>query len=122
MEEKGSDVNLATYMLVDAFRKDCDQLVVITNDSDLAEPIRIINKELALPVIILNPHSADTAARDSIRQGRKIKASPSVSLRKVARFTKDIRSDGRTSHMALSQFPASLVDANGRTITKPNGW
>jgi hypothetical protein len=32
MEEKGSDVNIATYMLVDAFRADCDQLVVITND------------------------------------------------------------------------------------------
>jgi hypothetical protein len=36
MEEKGSDVNIATYMLVDAFRADCDQLVVVTNDSDLA--------------------------------------------------------------------------------------
>ncbi len=36
MEEKGSDVNIATYMLIDAFRTDCDQLVVITNDSDLA--------------------------------------------------------------------------------------
>ena len=28
VEEKGSDVNIATYMLVDAFRRDCDQLVV----------------------------------------------------------------------------------------------
>ena len=109
-------------MVVDSFRKDCDQLVVITNDSDLAEPIRIINKELGLPVIVLNPHSIDTAARDSVRQGRKINASPSVSLRKVARFTKDIRSDGLASHMAISQFPASLIDANGRTITKPHGW
>lgn len=35
MEEKGSDVNIATYMLVDAFRKDCDQLVVITNRDSL---------------------------------------------------------------------------------------
>ncbi len=26
MEEKGSDVNIATYMLIDAFRRDCDQL------------------------------------------------------------------------------------------------
>ena len=49
-EEKGSDVNIATYMLTDAFRKDCDQLIVITNDSDLAEPVRIINKELFIPV------------------------------------------------------------------------
>ena len=50
MEEKGSDVNIATYMLIDVFRNDCDQVVVITNDSDLAEPVRIINKELKIPV------------------------------------------------------------------------
>jgi hypothetical protein len=35
VEEKGTDVNLATYMLADAFRDDCDQLVLISNDSDL---------------------------------------------------------------------------------------
>jgi hypothetical protein len=35
-EEKGGDVNLATYLLVDAFRKDSDAAVVISNDSDRA--------------------------------------------------------------------------------------
>jgi hypothetical protein len=49
-EEKGSDFNIATYMLADAFRNDCEQLVVITKDSDLAEPVRVINKELGIPV------------------------------------------------------------------------
>jgi len=122
MEEKGSDVNLATYMLVDAFRKDCDQMIVVTNDSDLAEPIRIINKQLHIPVIVLNPHSKDTAQRASLKTGRKIKANPSVSLRTAARLTKDIHSTGSTSHMALSQFPNSIKDAAGRTITKPVGW
>ena len=33
-EEKGSDVNLATYLLVDAFRRDAEAFVVISNDSD----------------------------------------------------------------------------------------
>ena len=122
MEEKGSDVNLATYMLVDAFRNDCDQLVVITNDSDLAEPVRIINKELGLPVVVLNPHAEDTAARNSVRLGQRVKAAPSVALRKVARFTKDIRSGGSNNHMAQSQFPQALLDSAGRTITKPTDW
>ncbi|WP_158787526.1 NYN domain-containing protein [Granulicella sp. L46] len=122
MEEKGSDVNIATYMLVDAFRADCDQLIVITNDSDLAEPVRIINKELKIPVGIFNPQTADTARRSSVRSGRTIKASPSITLRKVSRFTRDIRSDGPTCHMAISQFPRTLIDAAGRTITKPMGW
>jgi hypothetical protein len=66
MEEKGSDVNIATYMLVDAFRKDCEQLVVITNDSDLAEPVRIINKELLMPVGVFNPQTNDTALRQAV--------------------------------------------------------
>jgi hypothetical protein len=122
MEEKGSDVNIATYMLVDAFRKDCDQLVVITNDSDLAEPVRIINKELRIPVGIFNPQTPDTARRTSARLGRKIKAAPSITLRQVSKFNRDIRSDGPSCHMALSQFPATLVDAAGRTITKPPTW
>ena len=32
-DEKGSDVNLATYLLVDGFERDYEQAVVISNDS-----------------------------------------------------------------------------------------
>ncbi|SEU34124.1 NYN domain-containing protein [Nonomuraea wenchangensis] len=38
-EEKGSDVNLASYLLLDSFHGDCDVAVVISNDSDLREPL-----------------------------------------------------------------------------------
>ncbi len=87
MEEKGSDVNIATYMLADAFRKDCDQLIVITNDSDLAEPVRIINKELRIPVGIFNPQTNDTAIRRSRLTCNPIQpARPSIQLNKVAKF------------------------------------
>jgi uncharacterized LabA/DUF88 family protein len=125
IEEKGSDVNLATYMLVDAFRGDCDQLVVITNDSDLAEPIRIINKELKIPVGVLNPHTQDTADRRHRlggRPGSAPRATPSIELRKFARFWREIRSDGPNSHVARSQFPPQLVDAGRHTLKKPAGW
>ena len=122
MEEKGSDVNIATYMLVDAFRRDCDQLVVITNDSDLTEPVRIINRELGIPVGIFNPHTKDTAARRSLRTGRPADASPSVTLKRAAKFYREITSDGPQSHMALSQFPPEITDADGRVIRRPAGW
>ncbi len=125
MEEKGSDVNIATYMLADAFRKDCDQLIVITNDSDLAEPIRIVNKELRMPVGVFNPHTQDTADRKHRlggRAGPPPKATPSVELRKFAKFVREIRSDGPSSHVALSQFPSQLQDARGRILKKPAGW
>jgi hypothetical protein len=79
MEEKGSDVNIATYMLVDAFREDCDQLIVITNDSDPAEPVRIVNKELQIPLGIFNPHTHDTATRRARVTGEPLRpARPSI--------------------------------------------
>lgn len=122
MEEKGSDVNIATYMLADAFRNDCDQLIVITNDSDLAEPVRIINRELKIPVGIFNPHTGDTANRRRKSTGRPEKAAPSIALKKVARFVRDIRSEGPNSHVAMSQFPDELIDCDGHAIRKPSSW
>jgi uncharacterized LabA/DUF88 family protein len=120
-EEKGTDVNIATYMLVDAFRNDCDQLVVVTNDSDLAEPIRIINFELNLKVIVLNPHSQDTVARKNARNGGNQIARPSYDLKKAASLVKDMRSHGNHCHMAQAQLPHVLHDSVG-TITIPASW
>ena len=101
-EEKGSDVNLATYLLTDAFRGDCQTAVVITNDSDLAEPIRVISQELSIPVGLINPHPRQ-ASRALLRQGPA--------------FVKSIR----PSVLARSQFPAEIV-VRGRTIHRPQGW
>src|SRR5215831_3668847 len=41
-EEKGSDVNLATHLVRDAFLNEFDVAVVITNDTDLIEPIKVV--------------------------------------------------------------------------------
>lgn len=120
-EEKGSDVNLATYMLVDAFRGRCDQLVVVTNDSDLAEPIRIINAELKLKVLVLNPHSIDTAARKNAATGGNHKHHPSYDLKNAASLVKDIRSHGNSCHMTQAQFPPEIADQYG-IITIPAKW
>jgi hypothetical protein len=55
-EEKGSDVNLAAYFLTDAFRGDAEAFVIVSNDSDLMEPMRIVRHEPGMVVGILNPH------------------------------------------------------------------
>ena len=49
-EEKGSDVNLASYLLIDGFRARYDLAVVISNDGDLKEPIRFVRDDLQAPV------------------------------------------------------------------------
>lgn len=57
-EEKGSDVNLASPLLRDAYTGKFEVAVLITNDSDLAEPVRIVAQELSLPMGMLNPTSS----------------------------------------------------------------
>ncbi len=44
-EEKGSDVNLAVHLLYDAFKNNYDVAVIISNDSDLYEAIKIVKED-----------------------------------------------------------------------------
>jgi len=99
-EEKGSDVNIAAHLLHDAFRGRFEVAVLVTNDSDLLEPVRIVRQELNLPVGILNPHQHHSAA-----------------LKTQATFMKRIRQ----SDVAACQFPAVMKDAKG-TFHKPTAW
>lgn len=99
-EEKGSDVNLATYLLLDAFKGDCDVAVVISNDSDLKLPIEVAQHELGLRVGVVNPHPPS-------RRSRALQPT----------FFKQIRS----SALAACQFPPVLADARGE-IRKPARW
>lgn len=54
-EEKGSDVNVASHLLIDIFEQRIDAAVVISNDSDLALPIRHARQRV--PVGLVNPTS-----------------------------------------------------------------
>jgi uncharacterized LabA/DUF88 family protein len=99
-EEKGSDVNLATHLLLDAFQKRCDTAVVISNDSDLAEPVRIAQSEAGIKVGVINPHRAKYRSR--CLQGT---------------FFKQLR----PNVLAQTQLPSVLHDAQG-TIHEPASW
>ncbi|MGN6426727.1 MAG: NYN domain-containing protein [Leifsonia sp.] len=59
-EEKGSDVNLATYLVRDAFRREADVFVVVSNDSDLEAPVRIVASELGKRVFLIFPHGFES--------------------------------------------------------------
>jgi NYN domain len=60
-------VNLATYLLVDAFRDDAQAFVVVSNDSDLTEPIRIVRHELGKVVGLLNPPAPTESHADALQ-------------------------------------------------------
>ena len=99
-EEKGSDVNLATHLLHDAHMGRFDIAVVVSNDSDLLEPIKIVREQLGKKVGILNPHK-----------------NPSRALLPHIDFIKQIRA----GVLQASQFSPTLTDQHG-TFTKPTAW
>jgi uncharacterized LabA/DUF88 family protein len=100
-EEKGSDVNIAAHLIHDGHQGFYEVAVVLSNDSDLVEPIKIVRQELKLPVIILNP----------------IPAHPSHELQKNATFMKPIRK----KVISVSQFPEQMRDGTGK-FRKPPTW
>lgn len=99
-EEKGSDVNLASHLLLDAFRGDCETAIVVSNDADLKAPIEIAKDELGISVGVLNPHPP---------HHRSLDLQPT--------FFKQLR----RGPIAASQFPPLLTDARGK-IHKPSSW
>ena len=99
-EEKGSDVNIAAHMLLDAFKNEYDCAVLISGDSDLKAPVDMVRNDFCKTVGVINPQKVDCKV-----------------LRNAASFYKRIR----PSDLAASQLPEVITDAVG-TFRKPPRW
>jgi len=99
-DEKGSDVNIASHLLVDAFDNAFDCAVIISGDSDLKTPVQFVQSRFRKTVGVLNPQK--TASR---------------ALQTTARFYKHIRE----AALQKSQFPIILNDSLG-AFNKPPSW
>ncbi len=62
-EEKGSDVNLATYLMLDAAERGIDLALVVSDDHDLEEPLRLVRSHYGLRLIVASPRNRDTLRR-----------------------------------------------------------
>lgn len=100
-EEKGSDVNLGTHLLMDAFDGLFDVAVVISNDSDLAEPIRMVRERFGKAVGLLGHRSVRVSGK----------------LKPLASFVRSFP----TSALQSAQFPQQMTDGNG-AFSKPQQW
>ena len=100
-EEKGSDVSLGVNLLNDSARGFIDKAVVISNDSDLSEAIRL-SRKFDVPVGIVNPH----------------KLSTHILLKKFSTFEIHLRDEV----LSRCQFPITIRDSKGREIHKPKLW
>ena len=54
-EEKGSDVNLATDLMLNAALDRFDSAIAVTNDADPREPIRLVVAEFGKRVLLFHP-------------------------------------------------------------------
>lgn len=99
-EEKGSDVNLGVHLVRDAFTGAFEEAAVLTNDTDLIEPLRIVTQEAKLPVTLLVPSPQ-----------------PATSLAAIASHVRRIE-----PYLGPCLFPDPVVLPNGRTVAKPPNW
>ena len=99
MEEKGSDVNLAAHLLNDAWQDLFEAAAVISNDTDLVVPIRMVTEERKRPVFVVCPGRWQVAPQ----------------LRQVASHVRHIR----RAILRAAQFPETL---SGTAISKPADW
>lgn len=107
-EEKGSDVSLGARLVFDGCRGAYDVAVIVTNDSDLLEPVRLVTRELGLPVYAVLPATDRTKKqrRKSVFEGR----ATSVPVTHISWST-----------LRKCQFPDVIKTASGE-IRKPGEW
>ena len=98
-EEKGSDVNLSVQLLNDAWLDLHDCAVIVSNDSDLSESLRLVKELHKKKIGLITPG----------------KIHPSRELLKYSDFTKRVRK----GVLAASQLPDPIP---GTTIHKPAVW
>lgn len=98
-EEKGSDVNLAVHLLNDAALDRYDCAVLVSNDSDMAEALRLARVHHHKNIGLVTPG----------------KAHPSKQLARHSDFRKYLG----PNVLASSQLPNPIPKTN---IHKPQGW
>jgi uncharacterized LabA/DUF88 family protein len=101
-KEKMTDVNIATSMIVDAFRDEYDMAMLISGDSDLIPPIRAIHQLFKNKrVFIAFPPSRHNSSMARVAKGSEI--------------------IGR-KRLADAQFPDEVTSKTGYILKVPHRW
>lgn len=100
--EKMTDVNIATHLLVDAFQDKFDTAILISGDSDLVPPIRVVHNNFPSKIVSIffppsrHNNSIAAAAKGSMILGRK--------------------------KLTSNQLPHKIEKPDGYVIVKPSEW
>ena len=105
-EEKRTDVNIAIFLLDDAYQNQCDHSIVVGGDSDLVPAISLLKVRFPQKQVTVYVPS-----RNPIRGA-------AVELRSVA----DKHRILPLILLPFSQFPNPLPDGAGSLLHKPASW
>ena len=100
-EEKGSGVNLAAHMLVDAFRGVSDVCLLLSNDSDFTDAFRLVRDEAGTEIGLISPTDRPSASLLGVGPSH---------IRKI-----------RRGALERSQFPDTIGDSVGE-VHRPEAW
>lgn len=104
LEEKQSDVNLALQAYHDAITGQVDQVVIVTNDTDIAPALQLIRAHTSVTIGLVIP----TRNRERV---------PNTELANLAHW---VRSHITDDELAASQLPR--VIPGRRPTIKPDSW
>ena len=107
-EEKGSDVNLSVHLLNDAWLDRYDCAVIVTNDSDMAEAMRLVKIHHPNKILgVVTPGRKNRATGQQVRTSKQ--------LRESADFVRTIRPGLLRKSLLPNPIP-------GTNISKPLDW
>lgn len=105
-EEKRTDVNIAVFMLDDAYQNDCEQIILVSGDSDLVPAVRTIRQRF--------PDKRVTVYVPAQHPTRGF----AVELRTSAHVNRDLP----LNILPHAQFPDVMADGFGGLVRKPDTW
>ncbi len=105
-EEKRTDVNIAVFMLDDAYREFCDQFVIFSGDSDLVPAVNMVRQRFPKKKIIVYVPSQNPT------RGAAVELRTSAHVHRTLPILL----------LSKSQFPEHIADGAGGILSRPVSW
>ena len=99
-------MNIAVFMLDDAYQNLCDQFIIISGDSDLVPAVNMVRQRFVQKKIFVYVPS-----RNPVR-GAAVELRTSAHVHRVLPLIL----------LSKSQFPNQIPDGAGGTLTRPATW
>lgn len=105
-EEKRTDVNIAVFMVDDAYQDLCDQFIIFSGDSDLVPAVNMVRLRFPQKKIIVYVPSRNPTRGAAVELRTSAHAHRTLPLQLLSK----------------SQFPDRIPDGMGGMLSRPAAW